>query len=228
MFVKKSRRRRNQELEDTSNSTLHIDDPYDYAGRSFLHVPQDLDVNLLSDEPPVKCFIPKKCVHSYTGHTKGIQKMELFPKSGHLFLTCSMDSKVKLWEFYKGRRCVRTYSGHNQGVRDVSFNRDGTNFLSASFDRNIKLWDTETGQVKAKFTNKKIPYCVVFNPDEDKQHLFVAGTSDKKILCWDVRSGEIVQEYDRHLGAVNTVIFVDNNKRLVSTSDDKSIRIWEW
>lgn len=110
----------------------------------------------------------------------------------------------------------------------MSFNRTGTEFLSASYDRLIKLWDTETGQVKSKFTNKKIPYCVVFNTDEDKEHLFVTGTSDKKILCYDTRSGEIVQEYDRHLGAVNTVTFVDNNKRLVSTSDDKSVRVWEW
>lgn len=57
----------NQEEEDVSKSTLHIDDPVDYAGRSFLHIPQDLDVNLLSDEPPAKCFIPKKCIHTYTG-----------------------------------------------------------------------------------------------------------------------------------------------------------------
>lgn len=43
-----------------------------------------------------KCYIPKKIVHTYTGHTKGIQKMQLFPVSGHIFLTCSMDSKVKV------------------------------------------------------------------------------------------------------------------------------------
>lgn len=45
---------------------------------------------------------------------------------------------------------------------------------------------------------------------------------------WDIRSGEIVQEYDRHLGAVNTITFVDHNRRFVSTSDDKSLRVWEW
>ena len=47
----------------------------------------------------------------------------------------------------------------------------------------IKLWDTETGQVKNKFSNKKVPYCVKFNREEGKDHLFLAGTSDKKILC---------------------------------------------
>lgn len=214
--------------EEESKAVLHIPDPRDYMGRSFLHIPQDLGKNLRATEFEEKCYIPKKIAHTYTGHTKGIQKMELFPLSGHIFLTCSMDSKVKLWEFYNERRCIQTYGGHSQGVRDISFNCDGTEFLTASFDRFIKLWDTETGKVKGKFTNKKVPYCVVFNPDEDKRNLFVTGTSDKKILCYDTRSGEIVQEYDRHLGAVNTVTFVDRNKRLVTTSDDKSIRAWEW
>ena len=36
------------------------------------------------------------------------------------------------------------------------------------------------------------------------------------------------QEYDRHLAAVNTITFVDKNRRFVSTSDDKSMRVWEW
>uniref|UniRef100_A0A286X8C7 Uncharacterized protein n=1 Tax=Cavia porcellus TaxID=10141 RepID=A0A286X8C7_CAVPO len=99
----------------------------------------------------------------------------------------------------------------------------GIQFLSAAYDRYLKLWDTETGQC----TNRKVPYCVKFNPDEDKQNFFVAGMSHKNIVQWDIRSGEIVQECDRHLGAVNTIVFVDENRRSVSTSDDKSLRVWE-
>ena len=38
------------------------------------------------------------------------------------------------------------------------------------------------GQCISRFTNRKVPYCVKFNPDEDKQNLFVAGMSDKKIV----------------------------------------------
>lgn len=30
------------------------------------------------------------------------------------------------------------------------------------------------------------------------------------------------------LGAVNTITFCDNNRRFCSTSDDKSMRVWEW
>lgn len=36
------------------------------------------------------------------------------------------------------------------------------------------------------------------------------------------------QAYDYHLSAVNTITFVDNGRRFVTTSDDKTIRVWEY
>ena len=230
-YLTKMKKRAKKTVDETpteEKSTLHIKDAYDYQGRSFLHIPQDLGVNLKSDTPPEKCFIPKRQIHEWKGHTKAIAVIRWFPVSAHLILSGAMDNKVKIWEVYKNRRCIRTYSGHKQAIRDVNFNNSGDHFLSTSYDRYIKLWDTETGQCTQSFTNKKVGYCCKFNPDDDKQHLIVTGMADKKILCWDTRSGEIVQEYDRHLGAVNTITFVDENRRFVSTSDDKSLRVWEW
>ncbi|TNN68606.1 Pre-mRNA-processing factor 17 [Liparis tanakae] len=202
--AKRQKKGKNEEEAPAEEKTvLHVKDMYDYQGRSYLHVPQDVGINLRSVDAPDKCYLPKKQIHVWSGHTK-------------------------LWEVYNERRCVRTFIGHSKAVRDICFNNSGTKFLSAAYDRYLKLWDTETGQCISRFTNRKVPYCVKFNPDEEKQSLFVAGMSDKKIVQWDVRSGEVVQEYDRHLGAVNTITFVDENRRFVSTSDDKSLRVWEW
>uniref|UniRef100_A0A672KRI0 Pre-mRNA-processing factor 17 n=1 Tax=Sinocyclocheilus grahami TaxID=75366 RepID=A0A672KRI0_SINGR len=139
-------------------------------------------INLRSADVPEKCYLPKKQLHVWTGHTKGVSAIRLFPVSAHLLLSCSMDCKIKLWEVYNDRRCARTFIGHSKAVRDVCFNNTGTQFLSAAYDRYLKLWDSETGQCIARFTNRKVPYCVKFNPDEDKQSLFVAGMSDKKIV----------------------------------------------
>ncbi|XP_073483167.1 pre-mRNA-processing factor 17 isoform X1 [Aquarana catesbeiana] len=227
--AKRQKRGKQEDEKPADEKTiLHVKEMYDYQGRSYLHVPQDVDVNLRSTEAPEKCYLPKKQIHVWSGHTKGVSAVRLFPHSGHLLLSCSMDCKIKIWEVYNERRCLRTFIGHSKAVRDICYNNSGTQFLSAAYDRYLKLWDSETGQCISRFTNRKVPYCVKFNPDEDKQSLFVAGMSDKKIVQWDIRTGEIVQEYDRHLGAVNTITFVDENRRFVSTSDDKSLRVWEW
>jgi pre-mRNA-processing factor 17 len=73
-----------------------VKDPLDYQGRSFLHAPQDVGVNLRSDSPPERCFLPKAHIHTWQGHTKGISTIRWFPKTAHLLLSCSMDCRVKV------------------------------------------------------------------------------------------------------------------------------------
>jgi WD40 repeat protein len=48
------------------------------------------------DDGDHACFIPKRCVHRYTGHTKGVSSIDLSPTTGHLLLSASMDTKVKV------------------------------------------------------------------------------------------------------------------------------------
>lgn len=102
--------------------------------------------------------------------------------------------------------------GHRQAVRDVSFNTAGTQFLSASYDRFIKLWDTETGKCSGQFNLKKVAYCVKFNPDEDKQHLFLAGCADKKILCVSWYLDYLVMLDDIYLVIITGIWSFDNQK----------------
>ena len=85
------------------------------------------------------------------------------------------------------------------------------------------------GQCITKFSAKRIPFCVQFNPDPEKENQFLMGCQDKKIYQYDIRSGDIVQTYDQHMGAVNTITFLDQEgSRFVSTSDDKTLRAWKW
>lgn len=49
-----------------------------------------------------------------------------------------------------------------------------------------------------------------------------------RYLQYDMNSGEITQEYDQHLGPVNSITWVDENRRFITTSDDKSIRAWDY
>lgn len=219
---KKVKGDKGDKVEMEEKSTFHGKEEVDYQGRSWLAPPKDIKAT--NDH----CYIPKKWVHTWSGHTKGVSCIRFFPKSGHLLLSASMDTKIKIWDVPNSGKCMRTYMGHTKAVRDATFNNDGSKFLSASYDRKIKLWDTETGKVVNTFSTGKIPYVVRFHPDDDKQNILLAGMSDKKIVQWDMNSGEITQEYDQHLGAVNTITFVDDNRRFVTSSDDKSLRVWEF
>jgi len=200
----------------------NLQDFKDYQGRSFVDHPSDMK--------PMEheCFLPKKLVHTWTGHTKGVSAIRFFPKYGHLLLSASMDTTVKIWDVHNKQKCLRTYMGHTKAVRDICFSNDGRRFLTCGYDKYILLWDTETGQCIGSYFSGKIPYCVKFNPEKDKNHFFLAGYSDKRILQWDTNTGKVSQKYNQHLGPVNTITFIDDNRRFVSSSDDKSLRIWDW
>ncbi|KAJ8610013.1 hypothetical protein CTAYLR_006636 [Chrysophaeum taylorii] len=219
-----------------ARSEFHGDREVDYQGRSWFEAPPGLR-HRVGDEHD--CFIPKKCIHTFTGHSKGVQAVRLLPGTGHLALSASMDGTCKIWDLYGDRRARRTYSGHAEAVRDANFSRDGSRFASTGFDRFVRVWDTETGAcLNTLAPNRKMCFCVDFYPRDD--HVLLAGASDNRIYQWDLRAAvhddddkgggdaKIVQEYNHHLQPVNSVTFIDDDARFVSTSDDKKIFIWEY
>lgn len=223
-----ARRKEVEEMGDET-TTFHGTEQYDYQGRSYMHVPLDLDVDLRNPSGTVTNYIPKKQIHSWRDHTKAVTALRFFPNSGHLLLSASADATIKIRDVYHDRELLRSYSGHSKAVSDICFNHSGTQFVSSSYDRMMKLWDTETGACISKFTTGKTPHVIKFNPDPEHANEFLAGMSDKKIVQFDTRTpNEIVQEYDHHLAAINTITFVDQNRRFMTTSDDKSLRAWDY
>ncbi|WPG97281.1 pre-mrna-processing factor 17 [Acrodontium crateriforme] len=223
---------------DQESSVFEGSQQYDYQGRTYMHVPQDLDIDLVSDfeNLGLKCYTPKKLIHTYRAHgkdahTKALTCLKFFPSSGHLLLSASADGKVKLWDVFHDRELLRSYSGHTKSVVGVDFTPDGSKFVSASYDRQMKVWDTETGKCISRFSTGSTPHVVRWHPEDRSGKEFLAGMHDNKIVQFDIRAEDNkkpVQEYDHHLGPVNTIAFCDENRRFITTSDDKSLRAWEY
>lgn len=68
----------------------------DYQGRTYMYPPYSVAPQLSTEAGAQECFIPKACVHTWTGHTAGIAAIRLFPKTSHLLLSGSMDNKIKV------------------------------------------------------------------------------------------------------------------------------------
>jgi hypothetical protein len=71
-------------------SVFHGKEERDYQGRSWIEAPKDVKANNET------CYIPKRWIHTWSGHTKGVSAIRFFPKSGHLLLSASMDTKIKV------------------------------------------------------------------------------------------------------------------------------------
>ena len=218
-----------EDLTNAETSEYNGSSQVDYMGRSYMMHPPNKPIEI------EKSFHPKKLVHTWKHGTKPITAIRFFPTTAHLLLSASADAKIKIFDVYRDQELLRTYSGHTKALTDAEFSPTGTQMLSSALDRYMKLWDVETGTCLTRVRTGAIPHVIKFNPAAP--HEFLAGMSDKKIVQFDTRisphnsnndeNSNITQEYDHHLGPINTITFVDQNRRFITTSDDKSLRAWE-
>mmetsp|Transcript_12972 Transcript_12972/g.14369 ORF Transcript_12972/g.14369 Transcript_12972/m.14369 type:complete len:557 (+) Transcript_12972:18-1688(+) len=192
----------------------------DYQGRSTI-----LPAKYLKPNSNPSCFLPKKRIHTYKGHFKGVNMIRWYPQYGHLLFSAGLDGDVRVWEFGGKRRCVGVYHAHVNACKGIDIFYEGDKFASCGFDAHVRVWDIESGKCTAAFRTGKQPNCVKFYPHNSNRVL--VGQADRKVTEWDIRSGKRVQVYDRHLKGVNTVTFLDNGRRFATTSDDKTIRVWD-
>lgn len=72
---------------------------------------------------------------------------------------------------------------------------------------------------------KAIPYCVHFFPLHDYKE-FLAACGKKRVVQIDVRdASNFVQQHDQHMGAVNSICFIDDDRLFVSSLDDMVLRL---
>lgn len=83
-------------IETQEHSVFHGKSMTDYQGRTYMSPPIAENPHLLQEAGSQECFIPKVCVHTWTGHTQGVSVIRTFPETGHLLLSGSMDTKIKV------------------------------------------------------------------------------------------------------------------------------------
>jgi pre-mRNA-processing factor 17 len=93
--VKKAKPKRGAPGQESS--IFHGKSMTDYQGRTYISPPLGEAPHLQSEPGSQESFIPKTCIHTWTGHTSGVSVIRLFPETGHLLLSGSMDTKIKVF-----------------------------------------------------------------------------------------------------------------------------------
>lgn len=93
----KAKARRSAFGQETS--IFHGKSMVDYQGRTYMSPPLAAAPHLTAEAGSQETYIPKVCVHTWTGHTQGVSVIRTFPGTGHLLLSGSMDTKIKVCSY---------------------------------------------------------------------------------------------------------------------------------
>lgn len=158
------------------------------------------------------------------GHFDSINALCYSP-DGLRVVTASDDGKIKVWDIDSGF-CLYTFSEHAAAVTAIEFAKKGNVLFSASQDGTLRAWDlirfrnfrTFTAPLRVQFS------CMAVDPSGE---VVVGGTHDEfGIYVWSVQTGALLDTLAGHEGPVSCLKFGAENSILVSSSWDKTIRLW--
>ncbi|OAG31492.1 transducin (beta)-like 1 [Nematocida sp. ERTm5] len=133
-------------------------------------------------------------------------------------ISCSDDTKLKIWQFNK-KEPLNVLNGHTQEVYSVSVAKNI--FASGSFDATIGIWSPERSEALNFLIGHEKPiYTVDFSKD---QTLLASGGLDPVAKLWDIRSNELVKEFDIGAAIYQIKFSPTNNSLLVCSSDPRPI-----
>jgi len=115
-------------------------------------------------------------------------------------------------------------------VTCLAYTPDKKQLISGSRDARLNFWDLKSGY---ELVNK-IPahnfaiYSIVFHPSKP---FYATGSRDKTIRIWELGKIRPIRTIDFSIGghknSVNKLLWSDFNDYLISTGDDRSIKVWK-
>ena len=163
-------------------------------------------------------------------HPDAVTAMALSP-DGRQVLTACADKVVRLWNVATGAQ-IETLATGGETINAVTFAPDGRRAATTSSNGTTQLWDLSAMPGAAPGSGGRSPlqslkvgagmaWSTVFSPDGD--YLLTVGGNEARL--WDTKTARERMRFSPH-GAVASVRFSPDGKRIVTGSWDNTARIW--
>jgi WD40 repeat protein len=129
-----------------------------------------------------------------------------------------LTKEVRVWDAQTGRE-LRVLRGHRWQVYLLAFSPDGR-FLATGAEE-IKLWDATTGQQLLALRTGS-DSAIAFSADSRR---LAAAYQD--VTVWDLTTRQVLHTLRGHTSYVNCLAFSPKEDRLVSGSNDRTVKVWD-
>lgn len=153
---------------------------------------------------------------------------------GHRVVAADQDENIRIWDADTGEQIAETRTSdgprldrRRRWATALKFSPDGSRFVAGVTDGSVQVRDATTGElvIAPMTSHAEIVYAVAYSPDGDR--IASGGSGDNAVHVWDAATGDpIGAPLAGHLEPVQGVAFTPDGERIVSTSLDRTIRVW--
>jgi WD40 repeat protein len=162
--------------------------------------------------------------HVLGGHTARVCSLDLAP-DGRRVASSSDDGSVRVWSL-ESLRQVLALPPLEEPVFTVAFRRGGAQLLTLDgwIDGRLRLWDVASGRETARIELSGLPSLGAALSQDEPWLAF--GTAEELVHVVDLEARREVARLAGHQGSVHAVAFDPLRARLLSASDDGTVRAW--
>jgi len=143
------------------------------------------------------------------------------------FVTAGYDGTLK---YFLQNGQVQSVQAHDGKILQIAYSPSGTLVVSAGTERNqgsVKLWDSKSKNLVRSLDGHR-DYTISVAWSKDGRLVAAGGGGkDRSIRIWDSQTGQLLKTLTGHTADIEGIAIYPDGKRLVSVSEDRSIKLWD-
>nr|BAS01913.1 mRNA splicing factor PRP17 [Amorphochlora amoebiformis] len=149
----------------------------------------------------------------------------------NLLVDGGLNGTLKFWRIFPAAKILNKIILTNKPILHAFFNKKKQQLVINSLDKLLTIIEPNSIRIVNKISINKIISSIRLVPNYLGR--VILGTTSGKVLEFCLNSSIIIsietlkQTYNTHLGMVSSIYFLRNNQTFITTSKDRSIRIWK-